>query len=39
MFLYIGFSNPVHGSEAAGEKARYFPNFMEYFVKHARISN
>ena len=41
MFLFIGFSNPVHGSEATGERAvfNYFPIFMEYFVKHARISN
>ena len=40
-FLFIVFFNPVHGSEATGEKAEfnYFPIFMEYFVKHARISN
>ena len=40
-FLIIVFFNPVHGSEATGEKAEfnYFPIFMEYFVKHARISN
>ena len=40
-FFLIAFSNPVHGSEATGEKAEfnYFPIFMEYFVKHARISN
>ena len=40
-FFFIAFSNPVHGSEATGEKAEfnYFPIFMEYFVKHARISN
>ena len=41
LLLFIVFSNPVHGSEATGEKAEfnYFPIFMEYFVKHARISN
>ena len=40
-FLFIVFSNPVHGSEATGEKAEfnYFPIFLEYFEKHARISN
>ena len=40
-FLFIVFSNRVHGSEATGEKAEfnYFPIFMEYFVKHARISD
>ena len=40
-FLFIVFSNSVHGSEATGEKAEfnYFPIFMEYFVKRARISN
>ena len=39
--LFIVFSNPVPGSEATGEKAEfnYFPIFMEYFVKHARIYN
>ena len=39
--LFIVFSNPVHGSEASGEKAEfnYFPIFMEYFVKDARIYN
>ena len=37
--LFIVFSNPGYGSEATGEKAEfnYFPIFMEYFVKHARI--
>ena len=40
-YSFIVFSNPVHGSEAAGEKAEFhfFPTFMEYFVKCARISN
>ena len=40
VFIYWLF-HPVHGSEATGEKAEfnYFPIFMEYFVKHARISN
>ena len=40
-FLFIVFSNPVHGREATGGKAEfnYFPIFMKYFVKHARISN
>ena len=40
-FLFIVFSNPVYGSEAPGEKAEfnYFPIFMEYFLKHARIYN
>ena len=40
-FLFIVFSNPVHRKEATEEKAEfdYFPIFMEYFVKHARISN
>ena len=40
-FFFIVISNHVHGSEATGEKAEfnYFPIFMEYFVKHARISN
>ena len=39
--LFIVFSNPVHGIEASGEKAKcnYFPIFMEYFVKDARIYN
>ena len=39
--LFIVFSNPVHGSEASGEKAEFnhFPIFMEYFVKDARIYN
>ena len=38
---FIVFSNPVHGSKATEEKAEFncFPIFMEYFVKHARISN
>ena len=33
-FLIIVFSNPVHGSEATGEKAEfnYFPIVMEYIV-------
>ena len=40
-FLFIVFSNPVHGSEATGENAEfnYFPIFKEYFVKDTRISN
>ena len=34
IFLFF-FSNPVHESEATGEKGEfYFPIFMEYFVKH-----
>ena len=39
-FLFIVFSNPVHGSEATGENAEfnYFLIFMEY-LKYARISN
>ena len=37
--LFVVFSNPVHESEATEEKAEfYFPIFMEYFVKHTRIS-
>ena len=41
IFFFVVFTNLVHGSEATGEKAEfnYFPIFMEYFVKHARISN
>ena len=37
--MFIVFSNPVHGSEASGEKAEfnYSPSFKEYFVKHARF--
>ena len=39
-FLFIVFSNPVHGSEATGEKVEfYFSIFMEYLVKHAPITN
>ena len=38
--IFIVFSNPVHGSEATGEKVEfYFSIFMEYLVKHAPITN
>ena len=39
-FIYC-LSNPVHGSEATGEKAEfnYFPIFKEYFVTRTQISN
>ena len=38
--FFIVFSNPVHGSEATGEKVEfYFSIFLEYLVKHAPITN
>ena len=35
MYLFIGFCNPVHGSEASGEKAEfnYFSDFYGIFRK------
>ena len=41
LFTCIVFYHPVYGSEVSEEKAEfnYFPIFMEYFLKHARIYN